>query len=596
MIRKLMQSIREFKLFSLLSPLFVVLEVVMEVVIPILMAKLIDDGIDGSGGMDTVMHYGWILLVCCVLSLIFGALAGHFAAFASAGFARNLRHDMFYRVQGYSFSNIDKFSAASLVTRMTTDVTNVQNAYQMLIRVALRSPVMLIFSMAMAFHLSAKLALIYLAAIPVLGVGLYFIMTRVHPIFERVFKTYDKLNNVTQENLHGIRVVKSFVREDYEEKRFVAKAENITVGDMLDMWVEEELKPGTLSNGTVMAYQGTVGRIKRHPLGKRKLKTVTADHLQAFIDFMSYGGANPDGTTSPPMSRGYMLQFSAVLQNSFRFAVFPKRLITFNPMQYVKLRGRKQEADIFSEDMGDAAAVPTISCEQFRALEDFLKEKDNPALLPIQIAYYTGLRIGEVCALTWKDINLDEQYLTVRRSIRYNGARHKTEIGATKRKKIRTVDFCDTLAEILRTAKAEQHKNRFRYGELYSLNYYSEVKEKDRTYYEVYSLPRTEEVPEGYKEISFVCLRPDGAFESPSTVGIMCRAARKKVDGLEDFHFHQLRHTFTSNLLSNGAAPKDVQELLGHADVSTTMNIYAHATREAKRTSARLLDKVVGGE
>ena len=220
MIRKLMQSIREFKLFSLLSPLFVVLEVVMEVVIPILMAKLIDDGIDGSGGMDAVMHYGWILLVCCVLSLIFGALAGHFAAFASAGFARNLRHDMFYRVQGYSFSNIDKFSAASLVTRMTTDVTNVQNAYQMLIRVALRSPVMLIFSMAMAFHLSAKLALIYLAAIPVLGVGLYFIMTRVHPIFERVFKTYDKLNNVTQENLHGIRVVKSFVREEHEIQKF----------------------------------------------------------------------------------------------------------------------------------------------------------------------------------------------------------------------------------------------------------------------------------------------------------------------------------------------------------------------------------------
>lgn len=227
MIRKLMQSIREFKLFSLLSPLFVVLEVVMEVVIPILMAKLIDDGIDGSGGMDAVMHYGWILLVCCVLSLIFGALAGHFAAFASAGFARNLRHDMFYRVQGYSFSNIDKFSAASLVTRMTTDVTNVQNAYQMLIRVALRSPVMMIFSMAMAFHLSAKLALIYLAAIPVLGVGLYFIMTRVHPIFERVFKTYDKLNNVTQENLHGIRVVKSFVREDHEIQKFSGISENI---------------------------------------------------------------------------------------------------------------------------------------------------------------------------------------------------------------------------------------------------------------------------------------------------------------------------------------------------------------------------------
>ena len=383
---------------------------------------------------------------------------------------------------------------------------------------------------------------------------------------------------------------------DYEEKKFVAKAENATVGTLLDMWVEEELKPGNLSNGTVMSYQGTVNRIKQHPIGSRKLKTVTADHLQAYMDFLSFGGTNPDGTTAKALSKGYLRLFSAVLQGAFRFAVFPKRLITFNPMQYVVWRGKKEEYELFSDEDGETASTPTLSYEQYQRLEDFLKKKNNPALLPIQIAYYTGLRIGEVCALTWQDINLEEQYLTVRRSMRYNGARHKTEIGATKRKKIRTVDFCDTLASILKAAKAEQHKNRFRYGEMYSLNYYLEVREKDRTYYEIYSLSRSEEVPEGYKELSFVCLRPDGAFEAPSTVGIMCRTARKKVEGLEDFHFHMLRHTYTSNLLSNGAAPKDVQELLGHADVSTTMNIYAHATREAKRTSARLLDKVVCGE
>ena len=384
--------------------------------------------------------------------------------------------------------------------------------------------------------------------------------------------------------------------EDYEEKKFVAKSENATVGMLLDMWVEEELKPGSLSNGTVMAYQGTVNRIKQHPIGSRKLKTVTADHLQAYMDFLSFGGTNPDGTTAKALSKGYLRLFSAVLQGAFRFAVFPKRLITFNPMQYVVWRGKKEDYDLFSDEDGNTDSTPTLSPEQYLKLEEFLKKKDNPALLPIQIAYYTGLRIGEVCGLTWQDVNLDKQYLTVRRSMRYNGARHKTEIGATKRKKVRTVDFCDTLAAILKAAKTEQHKNRLQYGGLYHLNYYTEMKEKDRTYYEVYSLPRTDEIPEGYKEISFVCLRPDGAYESPSTVGIMCRTASRKVEGLEGFHFHQLRHTFTSNLLSNGAAPKDVQELLGHADVSTTMNIYAHATREAKRTSARLLDKVVGGE
>ena len=383
--------------------------------------------------------------------------------------------------------------------------------------------------------------------------------------------------------------------EDYEEKKFVAKTENITLGEMLDIWLEEEVKPGTLSTGTLIAYTTTARQIKKHPIGQRKLKSITADHLQEYIDFLSFGGTRPDGTEAQPISKNYMLQFSAVLRGSFRFAVFPKRYITFNPMQYVRMRVKKEEVELFEGNAENETGIPTITHEQYTEITDYLRKKRNPALLPVQIAYYTGLRIGEVCGLAWQDINLEEQYLTVRRSMRYNATRHKMEIGATKRKKIRTVDFCDTLAEILKKARKQQHRERFQCGEMYFRNYYQKVMEKGRTHYDLYSLQSTEEIPDDYEELSFVCLRQDGSYESTATLSNVCRLIQKHVEGLENFHFHQLRHTYTSNLLSNGAAPKDVQELLGHSDVSTTMNVYAHATREAKRTSARLLDKVVGG-
>lgn len=168
MLKRLAGCVRQYKGASLLSPLFVVLEVIMEVIIPLLMAKLIDDGIDGAN-QAAILKTGGILAVCCILSLLFGILAGHFAAKASAGFAKNIRHDLFHVVQGFSFFNIDRFSASSLVTRLTTDVTNLQNAYQMIVRVALRSPAMLIFSLAMAIRISPKLSIIFLIAIPILG-------------------------------------------------------------------------------------------------------------------------------------------------------------------------------------------------------------------------------------------------------------------------------------------------------------------------------------------------------------------------------------------------------------------------------------------
>ena len=219
MIRKLARSIRQYKRDTILTPLSMTLEVIMEVLLPIIMADLIDNGIS-AGNSAVIWRDGLLLAGVSILSLLSGLLGGVFGARASSGFARNLRHDMYYRLQDYSFSNIDKFSTSSLITRLTTDVSNVQNAFQMLIRMAARSPLMLIFSAIMAFSVNARLALIFLCVVPFLAVGLTYVATHAHPVFRKVFKTYDSLNNVVQENVRGMRVVKSFVREDYEDKKF----------------------------------------------------------------------------------------------------------------------------------------------------------------------------------------------------------------------------------------------------------------------------------------------------------------------------------------------------------------------------------------
>ena len=219
MIKKLLKSVREYKIYAILTPLLVAGEAAMDVLIPYIMARLIDNGIE-KGDLFYTWKIGIMLALVCIIALVFGMFSGITAAKASTGFAANLRHDMYYKIQNYSFSNIDKFSPASIVTRLTTDVNNVQNAFQMIIRVAVRAPLMLIFAVSMAFSINARLSLIFITIIPILGGGLLFIIKKAHPVFEKVFKLYDKLNNVVAENLHGIRVVKSFVREERENKKF----------------------------------------------------------------------------------------------------------------------------------------------------------------------------------------------------------------------------------------------------------------------------------------------------------------------------------------------------------------------------------------
>ena len=221
MIRNLARSLREYKWPALISPVCMVGEVYMEVQIPRVMAKIVDYGVE-MGDMGAVLRYGGILVVYAVISLMFGVMSAIGASYAATGFSRNLRHDMFYKVQTFDFANIDKFSTASIVTRLTSDVANIQIAFQMMIRMAIRCPMMLILATFQAYSISPRLCLVYCVVLPLLGLGLYLISRVVFPIFDRVFKTYDKLNNVVQENLHGIRVVKSFVREAREIDKFSA--------------------------------------------------------------------------------------------------------------------------------------------------------------------------------------------------------------------------------------------------------------------------------------------------------------------------------------------------------------------------------------
>ena len=226
MVKLFRMSLREYRNVTILTPILVSLEVVMECIIPFITANLVNE-IKAGCGMDVILRYGGLLVLMAALSLLFGALAGLTCSTASCGLARNLRHDIFHSVQGFSFENIDHFLTSSLVTRMTTDVTNVQFAFMMIIRLAIRSPLMLVFAFVMAFMMGGKMAWIFLFVLPVLAAGLAIIISKTIPLFRRVFKKYDKLNESIQENVKAMRVVKAFVREDYESKKFGTAAEDV---------------------------------------------------------------------------------------------------------------------------------------------------------------------------------------------------------------------------------------------------------------------------------------------------------------------------------------------------------------------------------
>ncbi len=385
---------------------------------------------------------------------------------------------------------------------------------------------------------------------------------------------------------HGKPVQREFAggesREEAEEhlRRAVFEYKNglrpegrrMKLKELLEMWLEE-VRKSNRSNGTLMLYQNIAGRIGQDPIAVRGLREITAADLQNYFDRLS---REETGRGGKRLSAGYLRIYRAVLQGAFRYAVFPGRLLSVSPMENVtlSLQGNTGLLGMTAED-----PQKTLSHQQYTALCQALAE--SPVLLPVEIAYYTGLRVGEACGLSWEDINMERRILTVRKSLRYNGATHRMELSTPKNGKARKVLFGEKLHNILQNAGRTGFPLQ---------NYCTLLTENGRQHYVVTTQPADSEQ---MQPVNFVCRQKDGTMVSPDLVEKTCRRAAQAA-GIPAFHFHLLRHTYTTNLLRGGASPRDVQELLGHAELSTTMNVYAHSNEEEKRRAACLLDQLDG--
>ncbi len=343
------------------------------------------------------------------------------------------------------------------------------------------------------------------------------------------------------------------------------------LGELLELWLGE-VRKSNRSNGTLMLYQNIVGRVCKDTIASRGLREITTADLQNYLDRLS---REETGRGGKRLSAGYLRIYRAVLQGAFKYAVFPGRLLSVSPMENVTLVLPKEGFMGLDTD----TAEKTLSHEQFTALCQALAS--SPVLLPVEIAYYTGLRVGEACGLSWEDINMERRILTVRKSLRYNGATHRMELSTPKSGKARTVLFGEKLHKILCDAGKT---------DLPLQNYCTLLTEDGREHYVVTTHPAE---TAGMQPVNFVCRQKDGTMVSPDLVEKTCRRAAQAA-GIPSFHFHMLRHTYTTNLLRGGASPRDVQELLGHAELSTTMNVYAHSNEEEKRRAACLLDQLDG--
>lgn len=367
MIKTLMGSIREYKKTSILTPVLVSIEVIVECIIPFYIAKLINHIQDGTD-MSLILKYGFMLIGLAFVSLFFGAMAGKTCATASCGFAKNLRHDLFYKVQEFSFTNIDKFSTSSLVTRLTTDISNVQMAYMMIIRIAVRSPMMFIFAMIMAFKMCPQLSTVYVIVVPFLAFALFLIIKKAMPLFDRIFKKYDNLNNSVQENIKGMRVVKSFVREDYEKNKF-AKA-------------SEEVRNDFTRAEKLVALNGPVMQLAMY------VAMILASYFGAKLIIGSGGSAMGVGDLSSLFTYGMQI-LSSLMMLSMIFV-----MITISSASAQRICEVLKEESSIENPQNPIMSVPDGSIDFNNVSFKYHKEAEKCALTDINLHIKSGETIG----------------------------------------------------------------------------------------------------------------------------------------------------------------------------------------------------------
>lgn len=367
MIKTLMGSIREYKKSSILTPVLVSIEVIVECIIPFYIAKLINHIQDGTD-MSLILKYGFMLIGLAFVSLFFGAMAGKTCATASCGFAKNLRHDLFYKVQEFSFTNIDKFSTSSLVTRLTTDISNVQMAYMMIIRIAVRSPMMFIFAMIMAFKMCPQLSTVYVIVVPFLAFALFLIIKKAMPLFNRIFKKYDNLNNSVQENIKGMRVVKSFVREDYEKNKF-AKA-------------SEEVRNDFTRAEKLVALNGPVMQLAMY------VAMILASYFGAKLIIGSGGSAMGVGDLSSLFTYGMQI-LSSLMMLSMIFV-----MITISSASAQRICEALKEESSIENPQNPIMSVPDGSIDFNNVSFKYHKEAEKCALTDINLHIKSGETIG----------------------------------------------------------------------------------------------------------------------------------------------------------------------------------------------------------